>query len=103
MKTFEELFQYCLENNVGTRGCFKGCKRPKRNPDYSSPSGSKYWYGEDSKGKYMIRRSDHWSYINGYAIYPFECGSIKKSFWGLKTSKPTYCGKIYLNKIKINK
>ena len=31
---------------------------PKRNPDYISPSGSKYWYNIDNRQ--IIRNSDHW-------------------------------------------
>lgn len=48
---------------------------------------SRYWQGEDSKGKYAIRESDHWDYVG-------------KSLW--KTTKDNKkkklkCAKIYLN------
>jgi hypothetical protein len=35
---------------------FTVCETPKRNPDYVSDSGSKYWYVENS----VVRQSDHW-------------------------------------------
>ena len=48
---------------------------------------SRYWYGENSKGKYIIRESDHW-------------GSVASCEWGITKSnrKETYLiyGKIYL-------
>lgn len=40
---------------------------PQREPDYVSERwdgfgvSSRYWYGEDERGKYVIRESDHWS------------------------------------------
>ena len=40
---------------------------PQREPDYVSVRwdgfgvSSRYWYGEDERGKYVIRESDHWS------------------------------------------
>ena len=40
---------------------------PQRDPDYVSKRwdgfgvSSRYWYGEDERGKYVIRASDHWS------------------------------------------
>ena len=63
MITFENFF-------IKTEAIFKGCKKPKRKPDYISYSidyyteekriSSQYWYGENKKGKYVIRESDHW-------------------------------------------
>ena len=50
------LYNYCF-NTVAT---FKGCKTPRRMPDYISKSGSEYWYGKDKNGNYVIRQSDHW-------------------------------------------
>ena len=44
-----------------TKAVFEGTKRPKGKPDYTSYSGSEYWYGEDNGGKYVVRGSDHWS------------------------------------------
>ena len=44
-----------------TKAVFEGSERPKGKPDYTSYSGSEYWYGEDKDGKYVVRGSDHWS------------------------------------------
>ena len=44
-----------------TKAVFEGTERPKGKPDYTSYSGSEYWYGEDIGGKYVVRGSDHWS------------------------------------------
>ena len=44
-----------------TKAVFEGTERPKGKPDYTSYSGSEYWYGEDNGGKYVVRGSDHWS------------------------------------------
>ena len=44
-----------------TKAVFEGTERPKGKPDYTSYSGSEYWYGEDKSGKYVVRGSDHWS------------------------------------------
>ena len=44
-----------------TKAVFEGTERPKGKPDYTSYSGSEYWYGEDKDGKYVVRGSDHWS------------------------------------------
>ena len=44
-----------------TKAVFEGTERPKGKPDYTSYSGSEYWYGEDKGGKYVVRGSDHWS------------------------------------------
>lgn len=47
---------------------------------------SRYWYGEDNKGRYVIRESDHW-------------GGVGACFWtrtkDLKNKK-MLCSKIYL-------
>ena len=44
-----------------TKAVFEGTERPEGKPDYTSYSGSEYWYGEDNGGKYVVRGSDHWS------------------------------------------
>ena len=44
-----------------TKAVFEGTERPKGKPDYTSYSGSEYWYGEDKGGKNVVRGSDHWS------------------------------------------
>lgn len=94
-----------------TKGTFKACKMPKREPDYISNSGSKYWYGSNSKGQYVIRYSDHWIcrplFNNGRRKDRFidrECKRISSCQWRLKCMEAEYkkvsCGKIYLSDFK---
>ena len=90
---------------LNTTAYFKGCKKPKRKPDYVSDSGSEYWYSEDKKGKFVIRNSNHWvSYKNfDRKSKVIQCMSIASCFWFLKTneySKPSYAGKCYLKNFK---
>lgn len=87
-----------------TKAIFRGCKIPKENPDYESKSGSKYWYRENAKGKYVIRLSNHWTIRVG--IYDNkksnkskrECKSIASCQWSLKTNRifKSQAGKCYL-------
>lgn len=90
-----------------TKGKFKGCKRPKRNPDYTSKYrgrvSSEYWYGTDSKGPYVVRDSTHWSGSNHHET--FCCQKIASCYWWLTTNgKSNFtCGKIYLSSLKKNK
>lgn len=55
--TFDNYFD-------STAAIFKACKMPKREADYESDSGSRYWYGENKRGKYVIRLSNHWTRCN---------------------------------------
>ena len=41
---------------IETKTSFTSCDRPDRDPDYTSDSGSSYWYTEDG----VIRESNHW-------------------------------------------
>jgi hypothetical protein len=111
-----------------TRGTFRGCKKPKRKPDYGSASGSQYWYGTDKKGDYVIRCSNHWT--NVCVIYDKKvnsytnrnCKRIATSLWKIKTNHKNdvekvkydrygqisfydikYCGKCYLNSFTATK
>ena len=108
--TFDDFF-------IGTFATFKGCKVPKREPDYISKSrydgeiSSMYWYGEDSRGQYVIRASDHW-----VMMYEFkknkkqhDCNLIASCLWNLKTNykdsikvsyKTFHAGKCYLKDFK---
>lgn len=43
---------------------FKECKTPNRHPDFISLSGSRYWYGSNKNGQYVIRQSDHWGKVS---------------------------------------
>lgn len=99
MITFDNFF-------IGTTGIFKGCKTPKRKPDFVSMGkrgtvSSTYWYGEDSKGPYVIRNSDHWvllKKIGSNKIYS-QCDSIASCTWHIKTTQPLdgcISGKCYL-------
>lgn len=100
---------------IGTSAVFKGCKTPKREPDYVSwkrnqedEISSLYWYGEDKRGKYVIRWSDHWSYAVWNGEYREGCEWVASCRWKLKTSQKSYpfcdiggeAGKCYLTKFK---
>lgn len=73
----------------GTYAVFKGCEKPARPADYVSESGSQYWYGENNRGKWVIRYSDHWSgedsaYTRSYG---YSCRNIASCYWPLKSTK----------------
>lgn len=86
---------------------FKGCKKPKRKPDYVSKSGSKYWYGENKRGKYVIRHSDHWCNVFLAADKIRECSNIASCYWSIKQKeKPDryfLTGKQYLINFRVKK
>lgn len=86
----------------GTYGVFKACKVPQRTPDHVSPSGSKYWFGANKRGDYMIRYSDHWSRIfvrrGKYNKRIKTIRKIAKSIWLL--SDGSQCGKIHICNLK---
>lgn len=77
-----------------TKAVFKGCKIPKRNPDYISYNedgdiSSRYWYGNNKNGNYIIRESDHWvnmKPLNNNKIFR-QCKSIASCIWHLTTNK----------------
>lgn len=99
---------------VKTAVTFKGCKTPKRKPDYISSDpmwgliSSQYWYGKDSHGEYVIRCSDHWEmYFSFEGGKNKQCNSIGGCRWHLKSNKKSfilirsrkfYSGKAYLSK-----
>lgn len=68
---------------------------------------SSYWYGEDSKGKYVIRSSNHWSAKNSL----IDCKNVASCIWNLFVPKQTNalqnnkesCGKAYLSWFKERK
>jgi hypothetical protein len=73
---------------LNTFAVFKGCKTPKREPDYISYNkrysdviSSRYWYGNDKKGSYVIRESDHW-----VAPEPEGCARIASCIWKINTT-----------------
>lgn len=107
MITYQNFF-------ISTKAFFKGCKPPKRKPDYVSrrknaywdcdkrwPTGSKYWYGKDEKGPYIIRQSDHWVTVKDFdkSKKVKDCESIATCQWHIKTTRhrKTMTGKCYLS------
>lgn len=76
--------------HISTFAVFKACKRPSRKPDFISPSGSVYWYGQDSTGGYVVRSSDHWSCR--------DCGNIASCYWRINGTGNT--GKAYFDNFK---
>lgn len=98
-----------------TTAVFKGCKKPKRKPDFISlnkksleilgieqPS-SYYWYGTDSKGSFVIRYSGHWVNISNFTNKKviLDCKNIASCVWGLKTTNPEQMtGKAYFKNFK---
>jgi len=89
-----------------TEAVFKGCKTPKREPDFVSDSGSEYWLQENAKGKYIIRLADHWVCIKDSRSKSnrLDCNNIGSCRWHLKTIKGLWpfaiAGKCYLNDFK---
>ena len=77
-----------------TRATFKGCKKPKRKPDYVSYDreldcvSSQYWY--TPKG--VVRCSDHWSAVHMKESNLIECGKVASCYWVLKATSYTDCG-----------
>lgn len=80
---------------LSTFAVFKECKKPKREPDYISKDkkgniSSRYWYGNNRLGDYVIRESNHWSsYINNNTNTATNgCGTIGRTncFWILRLS-----------------
>jgi len=98
----------CIKNYFRqTKAFFKGCKTPKRNPDYISYDkhtgdiSSRYWYGNDKIGGYVIRESNHWSNYKEFdSNHPVKgCGMVASCKWGIKTNNNTrrISGKAYFN------
>ncbi len=80
-----------------TAAIFKGCKTPKRVPDYVSKDrygqkSSTYWYGKDKKGEYIIRRSNHWVHRQplGKEKGATQCKRISSCVWHLRTHMVEY-------------
>lgn len=70
---------------------FQKCKQPMRKPDRTTMKGSKessqYWYGKDSGGRYVIRKSDHWGPVGKTRI------NLLNGKGGYRPTCP--CGKSY--------
>lgn len=97
---------------IDTEVIWKACKEPRRTPDFVSASGSKYWYGENKKGVFVVRKSDHWCKIKGL-IHTIEIDRrrVASCRWHLKTSskgiarlllmkRQSVSGKAYLKDFK---
>lgn len=80
----------------GTSAIFEQMvEMPARKADYISRSGSRYWYGEDERGKYVIRSSDHWSDVvrneedaKAFNAKPDDYNNIASCYWAIDYSKP---------------
>ena len=92
---------------ISTEAVYKGCKTPKRTPDFISNSGSKYWMQENKRGKYVIRQSNHW--VNKKRIgcnkVIYQCLRIASCQWHIKTKQEIFktkllTGKCYLKDFK---
>ena len=65
----EATFDNFFTNTSATFKPISVAEKPTREPDYVSKrwdgfgASSRYWYGEDERGKYVIRESDHWSNV----------------------------------------
>lgn len=68
---------------------FKPCKKPHRKPDFVSWQGSCYWYGENKRGKYMIRASNHWGKV-GDSRYVFSNNATNQCEVGKERVGKTY-------------
>lgn len=94
---------------ISTKVFFKGCKEPKRKPDYISKTrygsvSSVYWYGKNKHGSFVIRKSDHWSaYKDFLNTHKKGCNKIRSCLWFLKTNHNLgdfICGKAYFYDFK---
>ena len=94
---------------LSTRCTFKACQRPNREPDYTSKSGSRYWYTDSG----VYRESSHWSRIYGVSEHDLlftslrECSRVSSCFWILKihdttSERTTKCGFAQWDKFKYN-
>lgn len=91
-----------------TKAVFKGCKCPKRKPDFISKSGSKYWFGQNKKGSFVIRKSGHWcsitmkvsdKYEKRHIEHYYSVKKISSCVWHLNSNKNT-TGKCYFKNFK---
>ena len=111
--TYDDFF-------ICSKGTFVECVEPTTEPDYNSiptvlgNTSSKYWYGTDEGGAYIIRKANHWClyYINDYLITS-QANKIAKCVWhyrfldmnsikgALNFNVPEhYTGKIYLAELR---
>mgnify|MGYP000238767366 CR=1 FL=1 len=99
--TFKNFF-------ISTKVVFKGCKIPKRKPDFISMSNyggyesisSMYWYGKDKKGAFVIRVSDHWVMKYSFTQEKEQhLKHIRSCIWNIKTNQESKNKKGYEIKI----
>lgn len=93
-KSSSTTYENFYESTVGI--FTKIASRPQREPDYisykcgsfSKKISSEYWYGEDSRGKYVVRGSDHWSSYYKNEI-PVEYNKLRDTErWGGRKYHP---------------
>jgi hypothetical protein len=87
----------------GTKATFKGCKVPQREPDYVSDSGSRYWYGSNQRGPYVIRLSNHWSHRKNFNTRrTCDCKYVASCVWNILTNNANtlVAGKSYFKFFK---
>jgi hypothetical protein len=93
--------------HISSYAVWEGCKPPKnRQPDFTSPSGSKYYYGTNKRGEYVIRVSNHWSGDNHG--YRWGVRNIASCYWPLrdnssKEEREERAGKAYFKDFSLVK
>lgn len=109
---------------ISTKGVFRDCEEPTTEPNYTSvpkaiaDSPSKYWYGTDEEGDYVIRRANHWCQYYGNSkgetvahqntkivncVWDFMFGRTGISKCDLKIGKQHFTGKAYLKNLRQRK
>jgi hypothetical protein len=95
--------------HISTKATFKSCKKPKRTADFISRSrvwfedgkgscfvSSCYWYGEDNKGKFVIRYSDHWGQVAS-CNWEIDCREEKEFLFSHRNNKTYHIVKQRIN------
>ena len=113
--TYEDFF-------IKTKGTYIECEEPTIEPSYiSTPTqvgntASKYWYGTDKGGDYIIRKANHWCiyYSKGDKqsnVIITQCSRIVKCTWHFQFNRVAsrsdvvfleqhYTGKVYLKDLR---
>lgn len=85
-----------------TVACFEPFEIPECEPDFVSDSGSKYWYGEDEDGDYVVRLSDHWGKrIASCSWFFMDYEFVGYSLVYLYETNRLSCGRCYLSEFKL--
>ena len=113
--TYDDFF-------VHTKGIFRECEEPTSEPNYISvakketDTPSKYWYGTDEGGDYVIRKANHWCQFYGNnkgETLGHQNIKIVKCVWDFMFMKTVsrqdlkigehYTGKVYLKDLRQRK